>query len=355
MRKCNTSDVQASSTSPANYGTRLDYILVTPGLLPWIHFSDIQAHVHGSDHCPVYVDFHDEIEIEGRGRVRLWDEMNPGRDPNDPPPTPPSFAARNLKEFSSAQKLLASFFGKSATNSPSPALEGNPSKPVPASNSTARTTSSALKSSTPKSPAQVKKEEHESSQPRPSLTKSRSSESSETRWKGKAKDPPPERNEAAQKSISSFFQKPAVAVKEEKTKVKKKTKRAASQSAPALVTSPQRRPSNGPGDEADVIVIEDDDADVLNGARVETPDLGNGNGAVAKVLAAAEAQNELADFNEDDFEASASTNNEVASAWSSIFAAKSAPVCDGHGEPTKLWTVNKTGINKGRRFYLCQR
>ncbi|KAF8493166.1 Endonuclease/exonuclease/phosphatase [Russula emetica] len=33
----------------ANYGTRIDYVLVTPGLMPWIKAADIQPSIKGSD------------------------------------------------------------------------------------------------------------------------------------------------------------------------------------------------------------------------------------------------------------------------------------------------------------------
>lgn len=52
---------------------------------------------------------------------------------------------------------------------------------------------------------------------------------------------------------------------------------------------------------------------------------------------------------------SGSSAASASSAWSSLFAQKALPNCDGHGERSKAWTVNKPGINKGRRFYLCAR
>lgn len=60
---------------PANYGTRLDYILVTSGLMPWIKHADIQPHIYGSDHCPVYVDFFESRVCEGK-EVHLKEVMH---------------------------------------------------------------------------------------------------------------------------------------------------------------------------------------------------------------------------------------------------------------------------------------
>ena len=98
-----------------NYGTRIDYILATPGLLPWIKDCEVQQHILGSDHCPVVVDFHEEITQEDGSTLRLWDMVNvPGRSrmKDAPAPEPPRLAAKFYSEFSTEQRLLSNFFGK---------------------------------------------------------------------------------------------------------------------------------------------------------------------------------------------------------------------------------------------------
>lgn len=100
-----------------NYGTRIDYILATPGLLPWIKTCDIQPHILGSDHCPVVAEFHDSIVNENGETLLLWDKINPtgrNKDPNATAPDPPKLAAKNYPEFSSEQRKLSNFFGKGA-------------------------------------------------------------------------------------------------------------------------------------------------------------------------------------------------------------------------------------------------
>ena len=95
---------------PSNYGSRIDYILCSPGLRPWIKGGDILAKVYGSDHCPVYLDLHDSIETP-TGTLQLRDMLNPSNRtpstaplyPCDPPrtaPEPPRFATKFLEEFS---------------------------------------------------------------------------------------------------------------------------------------------------------------------------------------------------------------------------------------------------------------
>lgn len=107
---------------PSNYGSRIDYILCSPGLRPWIKGGDIQNKVFGSDHCPVYIDLHDSITLDSGEVLHIRDQLNPSirpiltvpSYPTDPPrtaPEPPRFATKFLDEFSGKQQTLKSFFG----------------------------------------------------------------------------------------------------------------------------------------------------------------------------------------------------------------------------------------------------
>lgn len=92
---------------PVNYGTRLDYVLISPDLEPWVKACDIQPEIYGSDHCPVYIDLLDERVVDGK-TVRLRDLMNAGAEK-----IPPPLAACNYDEFSGKQRKLATFFSNS--------------------------------------------------------------------------------------------------------------------------------------------------------------------------------------------------------------------------------------------------
>ncbi|KAF8313204.1 DNase I-like protein [Clavulina sp. PMI_390] len=98
----------------SNYGARIDYILVTRGLLPWIKHGDIQPSIRGSDHCPVYVDLHDEITFPDGQRKVLRDEMGGRSDLGSEGTTPDTarIAAKFWDEYSGKQTLLSSFFGQ---------------------------------------------------------------------------------------------------------------------------------------------------------------------------------------------------------------------------------------------------
>jgi len=60
---------------------------------------------------------------------------------------------------------------------------------------------------------------------------------------------------------------------------------------------------------------------------------------------------------EDECTEVSSSNNkkDIQSQWSALFKPRPIPNCIEHGEPCKEYTVNKPGINQGRRFYLCSR
>ncbi|GAA5866472.1 hypothetical protein JCM1840_001328 [Sporobolomyces johnsonii] len=325
---------------PSNYGTRLDYILITPGLLPWVKDSDIQPKVVGSDHCPVYLDLHDEIEVEGRGTIRLWDMMNSGRSKEDPPPPPPGFATRFYDEFSGKQRQLSSWFGK----------KGRAPPPQPPTTSTS---TSALSASPQTVSASAPEASTSSSQPPTSKLFSSSqlsasnyastNGSSSKKGKGKAKEeektPAVEKKvekKTGQQSLASFFRPPPspepLKKKRKKSASKSKTSsppaasppaRSSSQPAPFTSTASPQSVSRATQDEDDDILILDDQEDLVASATASY--------------------------------STAEVNAQAVSAWSAMLTPKSAPLCDGHNEPSKLLTVNKPGINKGRRFYLCAR
>ena len=120
LRALSAANMHCSSHRETNYGTRIDYILATPGLLPWIKSCDIQPQVIGSDHCPVIADLHDSIVDEAGNTLHLYNYTNPPGRHQDPAvaiPEPPKLAAKFYPEFGSEQKLLSTFFGKNSKKS----------------------------------------------------------------------------------------------------------------------------------------------------------------------------------------------------------------------------------------------
>ena len=64
------------SARETNYGKCIDYVLVTPGLIPWIKPANIQLSIKGSDHYPIFVDLHDEITTDTGEKLVLCDLMH---------------------------------------------------------------------------------------------------------------------------------------------------------------------------------------------------------------------------------------------------------------------------------------
>jgi AP endonuclease-2 len=343
-----------------NYGTRIDYILVTPGLLPWIKHGDIQPSLKGSDHCPTYVDLHDSI-VDGNGQTRLLrEEMKCVKDERR---APPRLASKNWDEYSGKQKLLSSFFGKggpkatdaaassksvdlsllATTKTSSQSGVGAPSEPTTLDAAVQSKSESAAPSQRAPAPTAVSisaSETDATTATSSSITSSQSSSSAKTplkrksqalsnsggsdaydavipkKSKGKAATPAKDKEKAAQKSIATFFGKP-----------------------PPIKSGGQPTPK-------EIVVVDDSDGD-------NHQDL-DADFQLALKLSQEEAsglpasQNTLASSRAVD-------PAETKAAWSSMFAKVEPPRCTVHDEPAKEFTVNKTGPNKGKTFFVCAR
>src|SRR3954463_14447814 len=93
-------------------GTRIDYTLVTSGLLPWFQSADIQPDVMGSDHCPIFADLREEVTLGDGTSRRLRDELTTSVCADGCPRSYPALCARYYDEFSSKQQKLSGWFVK---------------------------------------------------------------------------------------------------------------------------------------------------------------------------------------------------------------------------------------------------
>ncbi|CAG9945579.1 unnamed protein product [Clonostachys rosea f. rosea IK726] len=64
------------NTRPANFGSRIDYVLCTNGVKSWAEYADIQEGLMGSDHCPVFFRLSSDRTIFGE-REFIHDMVNP--------------------------------------------------------------------------------------------------------------------------------------------------------------------------------------------------------------------------------------------------------------------------------------
>ena len=88
-----------------NYGQRIDFILVTVGLLSLLRDSSVLQNEHGSDHCPVAA----QLDLSPLPAV-----------------APPSLCSSYFSEFAGRQSKLSAFFSK-GSSSDCVSTTGNPS------------------------------------------------------------------------------------------------------------------------------------------------------------------------------------------------------------------------------------
>jgi AP endonuclease 2 len=320
-------------------------VLVTPGLLPWIKAGDIQPSIKGSDHCPIFVDFHDEIVTDGGEKLVLHDQMHMGVDAAKR--EPPRLAAKYWPEFQGKQTLMSSFFTKRTTEASAPPtvppsnelsalatafdiLDTQPpslsveEKP-PQLSSTSQPETEPSSTPTPLSPALSQASLGPPQESHESRKRSRATNSAAT---GTSK---PKKLKAGQSKLSSFFIKPTTST-----------------------TAPRKVPSDRAGSwttsTSEIIDLCEDSEETSPPSPFPT--------ITSEIrLPAEDSSSSSSSFSQ----GKENDNNEGSNAgggvtsWSALFTPIPPPLCTIHGEPAKEFRVNKPGPNKGRKFYLCAR
>ncbi|CEH19479.1 Apurinic/apyrimidinic endonuclease and related enzymes [Ceraceosorus bombacis] len=369
---------------PANYGTRIDYILIDEGLIPWFKDSDVAQDVYGSDHCPVWIDLHDEITDRNGKKNHLRDVLG-GGEAHAARKAPP-LASCNWPELS--QRGIKSFFGGSAA-SPAPVASGqaslqlgepdtsraahnnelglststsvarnsaspiNPNSPsrVDASPASPSATTSASRAKGRKSDANIfakgrKSDTNIFAKGRSSSKLLIASNPRESKANGRDKD-------QGQLKLRSFFytasgdtSEPSRVAKEPATHHIDMTKE-----DPPYTRLPQSSVDTSSS-------ITRHELEQLNVSRVDTQQISSADAGLAdadegKIAEGTEVASgsQPKDAPADD----AATRVSTSLAWGSIFAPPPAPLCRVHDEVCTAWTVNKSGPNHGRKFYLCSR
>ncbi|KAE9410581.1 DNase I-like protein [Gymnopus androsaceus JB14] len=351
------------SARASNYGTRIDYILVTPGLLSWIKGADIEPAIIGSDHCPVWIDLYEEIEVHSHEGItttkKLRDAMycNATGESKAKERDSPRLATRFWDEYSGKQRLLASFFtagpkkGKSKAKEPVEAITNvtppqAESKPCQTLIKTLNESESSILS-VDDSPFQPLLPTSESP---PSLESSPTAPSSSNESK-KRKTPPPTSSPA----LASFSQ--PTSKKQKKEKEQKKTGQAKLSS---FFVAPSTGKGKGKGRAASTSKSRKSAS--TDGTKTETPavvDLtaidGEGDEVATDVDTAGKADDDglwQANLSQS---SSSLSNASSSQAWKSLLTRPDPPRCLVHNEVAKELKVNKPGANKGRAFWVCSR
>ncbi|KAI0602563.1 DNase I-like protein [Biscogniauxia sp. FL1348] len=128
------------NSRPANFGSRIDYVLCSDTMKDWFVDANIQEGLMGSDHCPVFATLGDTVQIDGKV-VHTKDIMNPPgvfqdgnrlRDWTTKDLLPMS--AKLIPEFNNRRSIKDMFFKKSATPKSTPTPTPTPT-PAPGNES----------------------------------------------------------------------------------------------------------------------------------------------------------------------------------------------------------------------------
>jgi len=323
--KCLTGWNTKISARETNYGTRIDFILITPGLVPWIKEADIQPDVKGSDHCPVFVHLRDEITNPDGSFTKLRDVLGVwSGDGLANPPEPPRLAAKHWDEYK--QQLLSTFFAKKLDCAPSQQqisevrsfsnIHG-----IQCQTESSHQTSPIVEEETQITGATKRRIIVTNS---PKLTKKVKVSSP-----NQGSSEPKRKTVAGQSTIASFF----------------------SQSQPQIASNPASKSK---------LAFDGPSTPLTTRKRRCSP-----QSSIAPHSPPTQGVDEEPDYHPSFFLSesepqlsSPSTlrdkDNDI-QAWRSFLAPTQIPKCTTHREPAKEFTVNKAGPNKGKKFFICSR
>ncbi|KAK0276576.1 Class II abasic (AP) endonuclease [Friedmanniomyces endolithicus] len=333
---------QKINARPGNFGSRIDFVLVCVSMQSWVKDANTQEGLLGSDHCPVYADFHDTVRSHGN-EVSLSDEMSP---PGvfqkgvrikewkvlDVPP----FSGKRLPEFDKRRSIKSMFAAPSLRQSSSIALEPpikplSPVKqaetvgPVIASHEFPRPSSTAPDSiGTTASPA-LKRKESVSAKPKPS--KRQKSDTPTLAAKG-------------QRSMKGFLSKGKARATELPTRTAGEE-----QQTNQRFSTPE--PPSTPT--ASVPSLPDTATTADQHPHPTTAPPSAPASPTSSTLSA------FTDASPSSFTAHAASISATQRTWSTLFSRPIAPLCEGHSEPCKTMQTKKKGSNQGRSFWMCAR
>ncbi|KAJ5668009.1 uncharacterized protein N7477_006579 [Penicillium maclennaniae] len=304
------------NTRPGNFGARIDYVLCSLDMQDWFSESNIQEGLMGSDHCPVFAVFKDQVPYEG-GLSHIRDIMNPPgvfKDGERQQEYSSRFmlpaSGRLLPEFDiDKRRSIKDMFTRrppstlSRSSSTGSALEKPAASPAPESYTSATPTPS--EPPTPSVSCET---------PAPKSMPFKRSQPASSASSKRAK-PTPTPSTAGQKSLIGFF--------------KPKSDEGASPKKKSIVFNSHitQAASNPPPP----------------GPTSDMPTLPSGPPS---------AQSSPSKLRSDDSVIDPIVSKED---WTKLFTKKPVPRCESHQEPCVSLTTKKPGMNRGRSFWICPR
>ncbi|RHZ56701.1 hypothetical protein Glove_397g7 [Diversispora epigaea] len=327
---------------PANYGTRIDYILVSPGLMKWFKSCNIEQSIMGSDHCPVVAELYDTINENGH-IYTLKEETNVDGS------STPRLCAKYLPKFMGSQKTLKTFFTRSDEKNDAKLklilseqpennqMENNNIENIELSNQMENedlVNESLTPSNNDNNDLSVSKELSNTKNISKQTTTSQKSIASNSTKSNVRKTKKKTELEKNQRSLVSFFKQQIpdkisnndYSIKEKSVSIEEHNQLYQLNQLEELPSDSSDKSQNEESTQQKNIeeIKEIKDNLVENCKEIPTTSFNN-------------------------------NNSETISQWNALFAPRLIPKCKVHNEPCKEYKVNKPGPNQGRRFYLCSR
>lgn len=328
---------QKINARPGNFGSRIDFVLVAGSMQPWIKDANIQEGLLGSDHCPVFVDFHDQVSTE-EGDIKLLDIMNPaGAFENGERKREwrlqdiPAFSGKRLQEFDKRRSIKSMFAAPKAKQAPTP-----PQQSVEESKASSEKISDV--STTPSQPSEAASPPTQSA-PSPDKKRKPTAPSKSVSAKRQKSDANSATNGSAsagkgQQSLKGFFQPKPTALSKATSAPDEKKDSSANEYSAAPVTNPASPAST---------------AKTSQSGKAQPPSTPPPQ-PTAQPTSATSIVSPTASLS--NFEARSATS----ASWSALLNSRPvAPMCEDHGEPCKTMQTKKKGSNQGRSFWMCAR
>ncbi|KAK3674308.1 Class II abasic (AP) endonuclease [Recurvomyces mirabilis] len=337
---------QKINARPGNFGSRIDFVLVSRAMQSWIKDANIMEGLLGSDHCPVFADFNDDVEVDG-ARVKLADLMSPARVFDNGirqkewnVTEVPAFSAKRLPEFDKRRSIKSMFAAPSVKRAASSmASEATPDCPTPSEEAFDKT------DGTPEAKPDLVDEKQTSDHiingtGTATLPKRKASTPAKTIPAKRQKSDGPSLGTKGQQSLKGFFRKSAAS--------KPNTLGAGTHlegDAQADIIKPESTPilNHRPSTPPPADGREPADSSSHEQANTTTPRTDFGSPSSAVTLSPAQ------------FGARVAAAEQNQRSWGNLFSRPIAPMCEGHTEPCKTMLTKKKGSNQGRSFWMCAR
>nr|POE62526.1 dna-(apurinic or apyrimidinic site) lyase 2 [Quercus suber] len=331
---------QKVNARPGNFGSRIDFVLVSEKMQSWIKDANIQEGLLGSDHCPVYADFHDKITI-GEIETDFLDLLsaagtfdNGVRQKDWTVQSAPAFSARRLPEFDKRRTIKSMFAAPTLKKAQSTAAEqiereshGDVQDPPLGANSSSFVSSQAVSIISTQSPSPLKRNSPSVTNKTQATKRLKQADAPSTSAKG-------------QQSLKGFFHKRPSAIEPPSVGPSQSTTDSTPDDSHPKISDGSR--SHRPNSQLVRPTTPPPPPSTIKSNPLD-PAASPSSSAASPILSPSQIHSQIV------------AAEQTQRSWSTLFARPVAPLCESHTEPCKTMQTKKKGSNQGRSFWMCAR